>query len=216
MKSAEELERVMVYLETKVNKYQDGTLLQKFFAEYEYILYRLIAFTGLRGGEAAALNWEDIDFTEQRLNVGKTLSKTREGFAVSTPKTKSSNRVIGIDAKTLRILKRWQSRQKEFLFRNRVKGCDIIFADINGTHTERHSLYQRSSRLTEKTGLPNIGTHGFRHSQASMLFKAGVSMKDAQERLAHSSIEMTMDIYTHLTKKSKEKTVKQLTKFASF
>ncbi|WP_430602213.1 hypothetical protein IGJ02_002520 [Enterococcus sp. DIV0724b] len=214
--TAEELESVMVYLKTNVNKYKDGTLLQKFFAEYEYTLYRLLAFTGLRGGEAAALTWDDIDFTEQTLNVSKTLSKTREGFAVSTPKTKSSNRNIGVDPKTLRILKRWQLRQKEFLFANRVKGCDIIFADINGTHTERQSLYQRSSRLAQKTGLPNIGTHGFRHSHASMLFEAGVSMKDAQERLGHSSIEMTMDIYTHVTKKSKEKTVKQLAKFASF
>lgn len=214
--TAEELEQVMIFLENKVKSTQSGTLIQKYFAEYDYTLYRFLAFTGLRGGEAASLTWNDIDFAEQSVTVNKSLSQTRNGFKVSTPKTKSSNRVIGIDPKTLRILKRWQLRQKELLFSAGIKNCDIIFSDLNGSYSHRQSLYQRSSRLAAKTGLPNIGTHGFRHSHASMLFEAGVSMKDAQERLGHSSIEMTMDVYTHLTNKSNEKTVNKLSAFASF
>lgn len=80
----------------------------------------------------------------------------------------------------------------------------------------RTDLYQRSKRLSEAVGLHVIGTHGWRHSHASMLFEADVTMKEAQERLGHSSISQTMDTYTHLGKKSQERTVSKIEKMANF
>lgn len=80
----------------------------------------------------------------------------------------------------------------------------------------RADLYQRSRRLAKAVGLHNIGTHGWRHSHASMLFEADVTMKEAQERLGHSSISQTMDTYTHLGQKAQERTVEKVAKFANF
>lgn len=66
------------------------------------------------------------------------------------------------------------------------------------------------------TGLPNIGNHGFRHTHATMLFEAGADAKEIQERLGHSSITITMDTYTHLTKNNKTSTVDKLISHLNF
>ncbi|MCH0359679.1 tyrosine-type recombinase/integrase, partial [Enterococcus faecium] len=55
-----------------------------------------------------------------------------------------------------------------------------------------------------------------RHTHASMLLESGVSMKEVQERLRHSSIKLTMDTYAHLTKETKEKTVEKLAEHLNF
>ncbi|MGX6962389.1 site-specific integrase [Vagococcus xieshaowenii] len=212
----EEVHQVMKFLDDKVRHTQQGTLIQKFFAEYDQALYRLMAFSGLRGGEASALTFDDIDFTNKTVTVNKTLSEVRGGYAVSTPKTKSSYRTISLDDKTIMILKRWQLRQRELLFANRGKKSNYVFVNIEGELMNRTDLYQRSKRLSKAVGLHNIGTHGWRHTHASMLFEAGVTMKEAQERLGHSSITQTMDTYTHLGNKAQERTVDKLTQIANF
>jgi integrase len=74
----------------------------------------------------------------------------------------------------------------------------------------------RSKRLSEAVGLPNIGTHGWRHTHASMLYQAGIDMKEAQEILGHASIEITNNIYTHVSQKQKIATADKLANFASF
>ncbi|MHC5215861.1 tyrosine-type recombinase/integrase [Enterococcus sp. LJL128] len=211
----EQLKILFRYLDKKVNSISDSSSSLKYFAEYDRILYRFLTYTGLRGGEASALMWNDINFTEKTVTINKTMSQTKTGFTVSSPKTKSSYRTISIDDKTLRMLKSWQLRQKEMLFANRINNNEIVFPTIDGQHNTRQGLYQRSSRIAKKAGLPNIGTHGFRHTHASLLFEAGASMKEAQERLGHSSISMTMDIYTHVTKKTRKETAEKLERFAN-
>ncbi|MBL1227824.1 tyrosine-type recombinase/integrase [Enterococcus sp. BWB1-3] len=114
------------------------------------------------------------------------------------------------------MLKRWQLRQKEFFFQANTTNKNIIFSDYQGNYSQRQALYQRSSRLSAFVGLPNIGTHGWRHTHASMLYEAGVPMKETQERLGHASLEMTNSIYTHLSSKQKNATAEKLAKFANF
>ncbi|MBU5369592.1 site-specific integrase [Enterococcus avium] len=214
--TADQVKTAMSVLEQRVRKMKDTNLLYLYFAEFDLTFYRLLAFTGLRGGEALALEWNDIDFDKKRLTVSKSISQTRKGFKVSSPKTKSSYRTITLDDKTVRTLKRWQLRTKEMHFTNGVKNVQIIFPDLDGNYIHRQNIYMRSKRVAKFADLPDIGTHGWRHTHASMLFESGVSMKEAQERLGHSSIEMTMNIYTHLSQKSKDETVEKLAKFANF
>ncbi len=214
--TSDEVQKVLNYLEEKAKQVPSSNLMYKYFAEWDLTMYRLLAFSGLRAGEALALTWPDIDFKNNLLTVNKTLSKTRTGFAVVSPKTKSSNRIISLDDKTCKILKRWQLRQKEFFFQNRVNNQNIIFSDYESQYSNRQSLYMRSSRIAQFVGLPNIGTHGWRHTHASMLYEAGVPMKETQDRLGHASLEMTNSIYTHLSSKQKNATAEKLARFANF
>lgn len=212
----DQVQHIMQVLEMRSARTNQSNKLYYYFALLDQTFYRLMAFSGLRVGEALALTWPDIDFENKQLTVNKNLSQTKNGYVVSSPKTKSSNRTISIDDKTIRTLKRWQLKEKELLFSNRVKDCPIIFPDLNGYHLNRQNIYMRSSRIAKFANVPNIGTHGWRHTHASMLFEAGASMKEAQVRLGHSSIDMTMNIYTHVTNKVKSQTVEKLAKYANF
>lgn len=214
--TSDEVQKVLSHLEQRTKNVYSENLMYKYFAEWDLTMYRVLAFTGLRGGEALALTWKDIDFSNKLLTVDKTLSQTRKGFEVLPPKTKSSNRIISIDGKTCSLLKKWQLRQKEFFFQNKIKNKNIIFSDYESNYSNRQSLYMRSSRVSQFVGLPNIGTHGWRHTHASMLYEAGVPMKEAQERLGHASLEMTNSIYTHLNSKQKNAAAEKLAKFANF
>ncbi|MDA3964181.1 site-specific integrase [Enterococcus thailandicus] len=214
--TSEQVGFILNYLEKKVTQVNNSNFLYKYFAEWDLTLYRILAFTGVRGGEALALLWDDINFYERTLDINKTLSQTRTGYAVLPPKTKKSNRIISLDSKTIKILKKWQLHQKEYLFQNGTVNNNIIFSNFEGKYSNRQSLYMRSSRIAEFTHMPNIGTHGWRHTHASMLYEAGIPMREAQERLGHSSLEMTNSIYTHLNEKQKNGTAEKLAKFANF
>lgn len=87
---------------------------------------------------------------------------------------------------------------------------------MDGNYTTRQAAYFRALDIADKNGLPRIGVHSWRHTHASMLYASGVAMKEAQERLSHSSIEITMNIYTHLSEKDKAKTIEKLSEFANF
>lgn len=212
----EEVQQVMTHLESKVKQSENFPLVKKYFSEYDLTLYRLLAFTGLRIGEALALTFSDIDFTEKTITVNKSLSDKKKGFNVSTPKTSNSNRTISVDDKTLRILKRWQLRQREMLFANRTKPTEYLFVNIYGELISRNAIYSRSNRIAKEVGLHQIGNHGWRHSHASMLFDANVTLKEIQIRLGHSTIELTSSTYVHLSKKTQERTVDKLARFANF
>ncbi|MFI3620770.1 site-specific integrase [Vagococcus fluvialis] len=210
-----ELKQLFEYLDNKVKHHSNGKLMQKYFSELDLVLFRFLTYSGLRGSEARALVWPDINFIDKTVTVNKNMSLTKQGFIVSTPKTKSSYRTITLDDKTLRLLKKWQLLQKEMLFANGLRDNNIVFTNLFGERFTRQDLYQRASRLSKAANLHTIGVHGFRHTHASLLFEAGASMKEAQVRLGHSNIEMTMNIYTHVTKEATEKTVEKLIKFAN-
>jgi integrase len=212
----DQLETVMKYLDEKVAETKKATLYKRYFPEFDRAFFRLLAFTGIRSGEALALDFSDFNFDDSTLTISKTVTRTRTGHKISSPKTKSSNRVIPLDPKTVQIIKRWQFKQKEMLFQNRVTKHDGVFVDLNGKRMIGQDVYQRANRLADSAGLPHIGVHGYRHSHASMLFESGATMKEAQVRLGHSKIEMTMNVYTHVTEKVKVETVDKLMKFADF
>lgn len=212
----EQIQQVLEYLENKVHLVKESNVLYRFFAEWDCVLYRVLAFTGLRAGEALSLNFSDIDFENKTLTVNKTLSKTRNGYVIAPPKTKSSNRTIALDDKTVQMLKKWRLRKKEIHFKYGAKQNEIVFSDCNGDYSNTEALFMRSNRIADFVGLPRIGTHGWRHSHASLLYSSNVPLKEAQQRLGHSSLEITNSIYTHLSEKQKRDAVEKLAKFANF
>lgn len=207
---------ILNYLEKKVTQVNNSNFLYKYFAEWDLTLYRILAFTGICGGEALLLLWDDINYYKKTLSISKTLSQTRTGYAVLPPKTKKSCRTSSLDSKTIKILKKWQLHLKEYLFQNGIVNNSIIFSNFEGKYSNRQALYRRSARIAEFTHMPNVGTHGWRHTHASMLYEAGIPMKEAQERLGHTSLEITNSIYTHLSEKQKNGTAEKLASFADF
>lgn len=202
--SLTELNTLLSYLKNKQKNYN---------RHLDYALFRLLFYSGLRVGEALALNWSDIDFDKQTINIDKTVKIVNKKLTIGLPKTKSSVAVLPIDMDTLKILKRWQSYQKQARLAVGLNLTAPVFSQIDGRYNFTAVIYNRLKAATKAAGVPFYGVHATRHTHASLLIEAGANLKEVQKRLRHSSIMMTMDVYGHL---SKEYEVGTLDKFVSF
>lgn len=170
---------------------------------YEKTLYNFLLATGCRINEALALEWSDIDLDRAVVHVTKTLNRMQE---VNSPKSKSSYRDIDIDPKTVTILKQYKRRQTQEAWKiGRTE--KVVFSDFIHEYPNNSTLFTRLKTHFKRAKVPNIGFHGFRHTHASLLLNAGIPYKELQHRLGHSTLSMTMDTYSHLSKESAKKAV---------
>ncbi|MEA0564467.1 site-specific integrase [Lysinibacillus irui] len=185
-----------------------------------YTLFRLLAFSGMRKGEALALTWYDINFKEAEIRINKALSRGEENrLYVKTTKTKSSIRTIKIDMITMDILKEWKKQQQEdclVLGYNTLQPKQLVFSNECNEYLQPTKTRKWMLQVQKKYDLEKITTHGLRHTHCSLLFEAGVSIKEVQDRLGHSDIQTTMNIYTHVTEKAKEVAAEKFAKYMDF
>lgn len=180
---------------------------------YFFSAVHLISYTGLREGEAIALKWSDIDFENKKITISRTASKLEGGQALQTPKTNRSYRTISVDQNTLIILKSWKKEQMKAYFKQgkRFEGDEnFVFTNSKCDWVKISTFFQRFKRFIEKNNLKQISPHGLRHTHASLLFGAGVEPKNISDRLGHSSVQITLDLYTHLTEDQRTDTVQKL------
>lgn len=184
------------------------------------LLFRLLAFTGVRKSELLALRWKDIILSNETLSVNQTLARGINYKPIfQTPKTSKSIRTISLDSVTLSLLKKWRLNQKEILLVQGIPSVEshgLIFTDIDG---QAHDMDYPNRLLREfisKYSLKKITVHGFRHTHCSLLFEAGASIKEVQERLGHTDIQTTMNIYTHVTDQAKEITAQKFAAYVNF
>lgn len=163
-------------------------------------LCKLLLSTGMRVNEALALNWSDIDYHNGVVSVTKTLDS--KGKLESTPKTRSSARIIDIDQSTILLLKQYQNRQRNLFLKSGLNINGIIFTNGIKPYLLRSTLLARLKKYFTLAKVPDIGFHGFRHTHVSLLLNAGVEYKELQHRLGHAQLSMTMDTYSHLSAKN--------------
>lgn len=183
---------------------------------YFFPLVHLMSYTGLRQGEALALKWSDIDFENKKITVNKTAVRIKEKQTLQSPKTKNSKRVISIDLATLSILKSWKKDQIKIYFKNgkHFEGDEnFIFTNQRGDWVHIHNFIRYFKRFIADHGLKTITPHGLRHTHASLLFSAGVEPKNISDRLGHSTVQITLDLYTHITEEQRSDTVDKLLEY---
>jgi phage integrase family protein len=183
---------------------------------YFFPLVHLMSYTGLRQGEALALKWSDIDFENKRITVNKTATRIKEKQTLQTPKTKNSKRVISIDPSTLSILKSWKKDQIKIYFKNgkHFEGEEnFIFTNQRAEWVHIHNFIPYFKRFVTDHKLKPITPHGLRHTHASLLFSAGVEPKNISDRLGHSTVQITLDLYTHITEEQRTDTVEKLLEY---
>ncbi len=166
-------------------------------------LFHLLAWTGLRVGEALGLQWPDIDLDAKTLAVSRTLvySTSAGGMYLGDPKTTSSSRRIDIDGTTATVLRRWRKHQIEQQLAagpGWVNDTDTVFTKPDGSWWRYSSAYGIFVRLVARLDLPQIRVHDLRHTHATMLLTDGTHPKVVQERLGYASITETMDTYSHV------------------
>lgn len=215
----------VVPTENKQPKYYDKNELRIFLDSAKdmgikpYTFFVILAYYGLRRGEALGLKWSDIDLSNKTLSVNRTLTRgINNRMIIQTPKTDSSIRTLDLDDTTISILKEWKvAQQKEMTVINLNEDLFVFDGTVNGYPANVPMLDTKPDKwnikICKKAGIRHINIHGFRHTNASLLFDAGVSMQDVKDRLGHSSIRTTMDIYTHIMKSRRRATTKKLVEY---
>lgn len=186
----------------------------------EFTFFRVLAFTGMRKGEVLALNWNDINLIDNSVDINKTVSRGfNNRLIINPPKNKYSERIISVDAETISILRTWKKEQQIQYLKlgfNTLTNNQFVFSnEKNEVHDPTISSQWLRHVYKHDSTLPKIGAHGFRHTHASLLFEAGVPLKEVQVRLGHADIQTTANIYTHLTDKKKEQTGNKFADFMS-
>lgn len=177
-----------------------------YYEHYLFISYWLLFMTGMRIGEAAALQWSDINFETGLLSITKTLYyKTMDEYKFVEPKTQASIRTIYIDTDTIKELKAWQEVQQKVL-----KGCDLVLS-YNGIPTSKHTLPRALEKLAGLAGVHRIKIHALRHSHASLLISMGENPLLIKERLGHEKIQTTLGTYGHLYPNTNVEVAQKLT-----
>jgi len=163
----------------------------------------------MRHGELAALRWQDINLEERRLSVKWTVGFDWEyGFIVGDPKSKASQRSIQLPQFVVSSLLRHREKQQEWKLKlgDRWEENDLVFPNRYGRYHRPEHKGLQFHRLLAKADLPKIRIHDLRHSTASLLILVlKMPPKLVQELLGHSTLDMTMDIYTHVDESQQRK-----------
>lgn len=199
------------------NKFLEKEELEEFLTtarkeglESDLLAFTMLAYTGLRIGEMIALKWSDIDFENQTLRVYKTYynpTNNKLKYQLLTPKTVGSIRTISIDPILVELLQLHFKEQSLIKNENKLfyKDSEFIFTNNEGYPKTIKHIAIRMNRLLKKTNIQkHVTPHSFRHTHTSLLIEANVHIKEIQERLEHSDISTTMDIYAHMTKNIKK------------
>lgn len=183
--------------------------------KYRTAVYLALA-SGLRLGELCGLEWQDIDFEAGTLTVARA-SQWLPGRGVFTkePKTEESKRTIALPASVLSLLRRYKAQQNEERLKcgELWRGSGRILTTWNGGPVRPETVSQWFKRFLQRHGLPKITFHGLRHTSASLLICDGVPLKVVSERLGHTTIRTTSDIYGHLLKRADTEAAQRLDKY---
>ncbi|MCY8354570.1 site-specific integrase [Bacillus haynesii] len=175
-------------------------------------IFNTLAFTGMRVGELCALKIPDVNLKDDQIRITKTLfspNNRMDEFELLTPKTLGSIRVIDIDEYTKGILQKQIKFVKELMMENRKHYYDegFLFPHKNGYPFMPKKVGIRMNRLVKQSNIQKkVSPHTLRHTHISMLTEAGVDLKEIMERVGHTDMRTTIEIYTHVTNKMKKET----------
>ena len=161
----------------------------------------LIAYTGIRRGEALGLMWSDVDEDAGAITFNRSVVRIRgQGIVIQPTKTDRSRRKLDVDTDTIAVLRAHRARQNEhrLQLRGAYEDQGLVFPHALGGPLNPMALTRAFKSLARKEGVPHTKLHSLRHFHASALFEQGESPMLVSRRLGHASIKTTIDIYGHL------------------
>jgi integrase len=163
-------------------------------------LWVLLSMTGMRRGEALGLLWSDVDLDAARLRVVQTIVQVRSKVAISEPKTMRGRRPIALDAGTVAVLRdhRRRSLEERIQVGSAFEDRGLVFHHPDGSCLRPDAVSAAFVRRVRAAGLPRLTLQGLRHTWATLALERGIHPRVVQERLGHSSIAITLGIYSHV------------------
>lgn len=164
-----------------------------------YIPVLLGVMTGMRIGEICALHWREVDLDKKFLQVRFAIERTYDGLRLKEPKTVKSRRKIDLDDTVVEALRRWKLKQAEE--RLRLGPCysdnDLVVCKVDGNIIHPTTVSVDFHEVVKRLGY-KVRFHDLRHTHLSWLLMNNTHPKIASERAGHSSIAITLDLYSHV------------------
>lgn len=168
-----------------------------------YIPIILILALGLRRGELLALKFKDFKAKDNILVIDKTVVVANRVVKIDTPKTESSIRSLLLSEDIKDFINNIQMIKNS-------SNEDYVITNINNQRCNPDSFSRLYTSIRDRKKLPKVRFHDLRHIHATLLYQNGVKEKLIQERLGHSNISTTLDIYTHLFKEDQKEVINVL------
>ncbi len=159
----------------------------------------ILLATGLRRGELLALTWADVDLENSTIAVHRSLEKTASGLRFKSTKT-NRGRVAAVPSFALAAMRAHRIKQNK----DRL-GCGefwqdngLVFSGVLGAPWDPAVFSRAFRRAAMRVGVGSIGPHSLRHTAATEMLRQGIHPKVVADRLGHSTIRMTLDVYSHV------------------
>lgn len=200
----------------ELNSFLNYVLINKTNFKY-YALFAFLSRTGLRIGECLALQWDDINLNTYQLHINKTLTSTTRTDCIKfgPPKNKNSIRTITLDTSTINLLEKIKIEQSKnsSKYGKYYHEYNFIFTHKNNSCMLHTGILKFLQRACAEGHHKYITLHGFRHTHAVHLLQSGANIKYVSERLGHSTIDMTANVYLHVTKSMEKTSLQQYDEF---
>lgn len=168
-------------------------------------LFLMLLTTGMRRGECLGLRWRDLDWQAGKVRIAQQVTAVQGQIIVGEPKTPKARRSITLAPSCLVALKEHRSRQLEARLKaSDWEDHDLIFCTSHGKPIHPRNVGRTLDRLCEVAGVPRLSVHQTRHTHTTLLFQDGQNIKMISERLGHSSVGITLEIYAHLAENAQD------------
>ncbi|AOQ23856.1 putative prophage phiRv2 integrase [Moorella thermoacetica] len=167
--------------------------------KYKVIVVLALA-TGCRKGEIMGLEWRDVDFENNTIEIRRASQYLPEkGAFTKKPKNETSSRKIAVPASVMDLLKQHKAQQAEQRLKvgDLWRGSNRLFTTWDGRPMFPDTISNWFPKFLKRHNLPPLTFHGLRHTSATLLLAEGVPLKNVSKRLGHSSVTTTGDIYAH-------------------
>lgn len=170
--------------------------------------------TGMRRGEILALLWENVNLDKGYIQISKSISLGKHNrVTIVDCKTEKSKRIVPLPEVIIKELKRHKSEQLKNKLRMGTLFQDngLVFSQKHGGYLTTACFHKNFKRMLRESGIStDIRFHDLRHTYATMLLEAGENPKTIQELLGHANISTTLNIYSHVSCRLKEKAAEKI------
>jgi integrase/predicted RNA-binding Zn-ribbon protein involved in translation (DUF1610 family) len=165
-----------------------------------FALWRVLAATGMRRGEALGLSWEDLDMEAGAATIRRAWIPVDGVAQFSEPKSRRSRRTIALDPVTLQALQAHAARQadEQRHWREDLAETGLVFTRPDGRPLVPWMVSKVFREHNRSAMLPLIPLHGLRHSYATLALSSGVNPRIVSARLGHATVALTLDVYSHV------------------
>jgi integrase len=183
-----------------------------------FALWLLFAWTGMRRGEGVALKWQDINFKNNTISIRRSSDSALRKTVKNSTKTKK-NRSIAVDEETMSVIQEHKRRRAQMGIHLAAPDA-FVFGNLDGSVRNPGDVGERFTRTVKKAqqvipNLPDLTIKGLRHTHATLMLESGIHAKVVQERLGHSNITTTLNIYSHVTPTMQEDAMNRLRKYVN-